>query len=116
MLVRGMDFTSSPSRRKSVTCVDCELNDQELVVLGFTDLALFEQFEKSVALSGHWIAGLDFPFGQSRTLVQNLGWPERWQDYVALIASMSRLEFVDLLQEYRAPRPKGEKEHFRNTT
>jgi hypothetical protein len=95
--------------------VDCELGDRELVVLGFTNLALFEQFEKSVASSGHWIAGLDFPFGQSRTLVQNLGWPERWEDYVALIATISRLEFVDLLKRYRTLRSKGDKEHFRNT-
>ena len=115
MIVRGMDFTSSPSRRKPITCANCELSEQELVVLGFSDLSSFDQFEKLIGSSGQWIAGLDFPFGQSRTLVKNLGWPDIWEGYVRLIASMSRPEFLTVLECYRSPRSKGDKEHFRKT-
>jgi Protein of unknown function (DUF429) len=115
MIVRGMDFTSRPSRRKPITCANCDLSDEELVTLGFSDLTSFDQFEKSIGSSGQWIAGLDFPFGQSRTLVKNLGWPNTWEAYVELIGRMSRPEFLSILERYRTPRSKGDKEHLRTT-
>jgi hypothetical protein len=74
-----------------------------------------EEFEEALTKPGPWIAGIDFPFGQSRRFVENIGWPKSWQGYVDLVGSLERQEFRKLLDDYRAGRPKGDKEHRRAT-
>ena len=64
---------------------------------------------------GPWIAGIDFPFGQSSTFISNIGWPTSWRDYVAHVSNMSRTEFRLALDKYRVGRPYGDKEHRRKT-
>jgi len=64
---------------------------------------------------GPWIAGLDFPFGQSSEFIRNIGWPRRWQGYVAHVGTMSRAEFRGYLDGYRKGRAPGDKEHRRYT-
>jgi hypothetical protein len=59
-----------------------------------------------------WIA-LDFPFGQPRTLIENLNWPNSWNGYVGVVESMTRQEFVGFLRKYQDRRHKGDKRHFR---
>ena len=34
----------------------------------------FAPFEEALKNPGPWIAGIDFPFGQSRTFIENIGW------------------------------------------
>jgi hypothetical protein len=80
-----------------------------------TKLPSFDQFEKLIGSSGQWIAGLDLPFGQSHTLIENLDWPRSWDGYVGLIAGMCRWEFKAILEEYKATRSERDKEHFRQT-
>jgi hypothetical protein len=115
MKVIGVDFTSTPSRRKPITCALCKYKKRRLTVLGYQDLQSFFEFEELLRRKGKWIAGLDFPFGQSRKLVTDLGWPTAWEDYVSLVGNMSRQQFVDVLEAYKAPREKGDKEHKRIT-
>jgi hypothetical protein len=65
---------------------------------------------------GPWIAGVDFPFGQSRTFIQNIGWPtDDWGSYVDFAASLGRKGFRDALDAYRHGRRSGDKEHRRGT-
>ena len=113
MKITGIDFTSVPSRKKPITTVSCLLDGQALRVLEFTDLTDFQSFEDFLNSPGPWLAGLDFPFGQSRKLIENLGWPVSWAEYVELVAKMSREEFIDLLEAYKLPRAPGDKEHLR---
>lgn len=109
----GIDFTSVPSHRKPITCVRARL---EGAALWFEDLQHFHgfaEFETFLSASGHWVAGIDFPFGQSRRLVENMGWPEAWASYVAKIAALDRAGFRSVLEDYKRDRPPGDKQHKR---
>jgi hypothetical protein len=115
MKIYGLDFTSAPSRRKPITCAQCRLNDGTLHLEAFGSLETFTAFERFLAQPGPWVAGIDFPFGQPRQLVENLGWPQTWAGYVRHLSGMSKREFDALLRDYRAGRPKGDKQHLRRT-
>ena len=115
MRILGIDFTSRPGRRKPLTCVEAELKGTTLQATGFREWASFEEFEAALLQPGPWIAGIDFPFGQSRRFVENIGWPESWEAYVELLKRLERAQFRQLLDDYRQPRPPGDKEHRRKT-
>lgn len=76
------------------------------------DFALFEDLLRK---SGPWIAGIDFPFGQSRTFIRNIGWPDSWAGYVEHSESLGRQSFREALDDYRRPRRSGDREHRRAT-
>jgi uncharacterized protein DUF429 len=115
MKIYGFDFTSSPSRKKPITCAVCELQDKQLWVQDCLRLPSFEDFEAFLCSDGPWLAALDFPFGQPRKLISNLGWPETWESYMQVIASMGKKEFEERLKRYRESRPAGDKLHLRAT-
>ncbi|WP_042778198.1 hypothetical protein [Sinorhizobium fredii] len=83
MRVLGIDFTSAPRRRKPITCVDCELKDDLLIVRSLIEWADFDGFEGALQEPGPWIAGIDLPFGQASRFIETIGWPKCWADYVA---------------------------------
>lgn len=66
-----------------------------------------------MATPGPWIAGMDFPFGQSRRLVENIGWPESWAGYVGEVARLDRSAFRTVLENYKRARAPGDKHHKR---
>jgi hypothetical protein len=113
--VLGIDFTSSPRRRKPLTCLQCTLKEGALVANGLEGWPSFDLFENVLQTPGPWIAGIDFPFGQSRTFVENIGWPGNWVDYATVAGSLGRAEFRATLKNYSAARPFGDKEHRRKT-
>lgn len=113
MHVYGVDFTSAPGPRKCLVVAHCRLDGDSLEVTDLLRLRRFDQLERSLESPGEWIAGFDFPFGQPRRLVRELDWPLEWQAYVRLVSGMSRKEFEDLLEMYKAARPRGDKEHRR---
>ncbi len=115
MKIYGLDFTSAPSRKKPITCAVCELHDKLLHVQDCLKLTSFEDFEAFLHADGPWLAALDFPFGQPRKLISNLDWPETWQGYMQVIASMGKKGFEETLQCYRDSRPVGDKQHLRAT-
>ena len=115
MRIYGIDFTSSPSRRKPITCAHCDLQDTVLTVKDCLTMLTFNEFEAFLRSDGPWLAAFDFPFGQPRKLIANLGWPRNWQDYMSIIASMSKAEFESTLLSYRATRLPGDKLHLRAT-
>jgi len=115
MKVYGIDFTSRPRKAKTITCAECYFDGQVLTLNTIDSLYNFAAFDAWLASPGPWIAGLDFPFGQSSKLINNLGWPREWSAYMALIAAMPREEFVQLLEDYKRDRAVGDKEHLRET-
>lgn len=115
MLIYGVDFTSRPSRRKPITCLECRLQGGVLTAGALESLTTFESFEALLQRPGPWIAGIDFPFGQPRKLVENLGWPQSWAGCAEHVGRMTRQEFRKTLDDYRASRPTGDKEHRRAT-
>ena len=115
MKVFGVDFTSRPRKAKPITCAECRFDGQTLSLTSIETFPSFATFENWLTTPGPWIAGMDFPFGQSHTLIQNLGWPRDWSTYMAMIAAISREEFVEQLEDYKRDREPGDKEHLRET-
>jgi hypothetical protein len=111
--VYGVDFTSRPTRSKPITHCCATYDGAVLAIREVRSLLDFDAFEDALAQPGPWVAGMDFPFGQSRKLVTNLGWPATWSGYMQSVAAMTRDEFVALLEAYKAPRPAGDREHPR---
>jgi hypothetical protein len=115
MIIKGLDFTSAPSRNKPITCARCRLTGTGLQVEQLDHLTDFSGFEHLLAQPGEWLLGCDFPFAQSRTLVENLHWPDAWTRYAGLVAGLTKSEFADVLNAYKKDRAKGDKEHRRET-
>lgn len=115
MKVYGIDFTSRPTRHKPITCLECELTGEHLQAGQLTTWEDFEGFEAALRRPGPWIAGIDFPFGQARRFIETIAWPRSWAGYVAHAQSLDREGFRAALDDYRASRPPGDKEHRRAT-
>lgn len=113
MRIFGLDFTSAPGRRKPITCAVCSLQDGLLTLHDCQSFPDFGQFEAFLRYPGPWCAALDFPFGLPRTLLTNLSWPERWEDYIQLVATMGKAQFEETLTGYCASRAPGDKHHLR---
>jgi hypothetical protein len=115
MRVYGIDFTSAPSRRKPLTCLACTFDDRFLRTETLEEWQDFLEFERALKRPGPWIAGIDFPFGQSRRFIDNIGWPADWAGYVRHAQSLGRAGFRKALDSYRGSRPDGDREHRRRT-
>lgn len=113
MKIYGLDFTSAPSVKKPITYAQCRLNEDGLFLENLGCLTSFDRFEAFLRQSGPWIAGIDFPFGQPRTLIENIGWPRTWNGYVSLVSRMTRTQFVEALTVYCRDRKVGDRHHLR---
>ena len=121
----GLDFTSAPAaataraaRRKDLMLAEGWLADGVLRIEGLRLLngprrGDFAQFEAWLRTPGPWVAGLDFPFGQPRELVEALGWPaDSWSSYVEHARGLGKAGFEVALLDYAAGQPAGRK-HLR---
>lgn len=113
MRIFGIDFNAAPDQRQSIACTSCVLESQVLHVHCLALLENIDSFENFLNSDGPWVAGIDFPFGQPRKLVKNLGWPMRWEGYVGRSEYLGSSGFETLLEEYRDPRPLGDKQYLR---
>jgi hypothetical protein len=113
MRIFGLDFTSAPRSTKPITCAHCNLNGDILQLETFETFRSFDSFEAFLARPGPWVAGLDFPFGQPRRLIENIGWPTSWEGYIRMLAGISKDKFRETLEEYCESRPTGDKQHLR---
>ena len=107
MRILGIDFTSRPRAGKPITCADGVLKSRVLSVSRVRRLADFPAFETLLREPGPWVGGFDFPFGLPRALLEQLGWPTAWPEYVAQVAGMQREAFRKLLAAVRRGRPMG---------
>jgi hypothetical protein len=115
MKIYGIDFTSAPNTKKAITYAQCYLSDKVLFLEYLGRLTSFGEFEDFLMEPGPWVAGLDFPFGQPRRLIENLHWPQTWNGYVSFVASLTKSQFADTLIKYCCGRNKGDKHHLRLT-
>lgn len=111
--VFGIDFTSAPSTRKPITCVRARFTGDALSVEDLVHMHDFIAFESLLATPGSWVAGMDFPFGQARRLVENIGWPNTWAGYVGEVSMLDRTAFRNVLEDYKRDRVPGDKHHKR---
>ena len=72
MKIYGIDFTSAPRQRKPITYAAGVLEGATLQIENVLPLSDFAGFEAFLAQPGPWVAGFDFPFGQSRVLIESL--------------------------------------------
>ncbi|MBP1804968.1 DUF429 domain-containing protein [Rubellimicrobium aerolatum] len=116
MRIYGIDFTSAPSRRKPICVAVCRLDGDRLIFERMGRLASLDAFEAALQEPGPWVAGFDFPFTQSRTFLRNMNWPEDWLAYADFLIGMDggKAQFRAALEDYKARREKGQKEHFRS--
>ena len=75
-----------------------------------TDFGGFEDF---LQRRGPWVCGMDFPFGQPRSLITALGWPESWEGYVGEVGALPKEAFEDKIRTDMAKRPPGSKWRYR---
>jgi hypothetical protein len=107
MRIYGLDFTSAPSKRKPLVAMSCTLEERTLRVEDGEVLANFEEFERFLEAGGPWTCGMDFPFGQPKQWVLDLGWPAFWKGYVKTVAEMSKEDFEAVVREYSRTRSEG---------
>ncbi|NUN65202.1 DUF429 domain-containing protein [Pseudanabaena biceps] len=115
MKIYGVDFTSAPSKAKPIALVEAWLEANTLHIQHFHRFTNFPDFMGFLTRSPVWIAGMDFPLGQPRRLIENMQWGKTWAEYVGLIGQMSKPEFVETLNQYRQGRANGDREHLRET-
>ena len=115
MDIYGIDFTSVPRRKKPITCLHCRLGGNELCVRTSAAWTEFAEFENMLAKPGFWIAGIDFPFGLPRRFVDDVGWPNTWQEYVLHAGSLGKERFEEEIKDYKRAQPDGQKEPRRRT-
>jgi hypothetical protein len=113
MRIYGLDFTSAPGRKKPLILLGCTLEGSLLRVEDSETLTDFGAFEDFLQGRGRWVCGMDFPFGQPRSLVAALGWPESWEGYVGEVGALPKDEFEDMIRADMATRPAGSKWRYR---
>jgi Protein of unknown function (DUF429) len=113
MKIYGLDFTSAPGRKKPLIVLGCRLEGGSLRIEDSQTLTDFGGFEDFLRTPGPWVCGMDFPFGQPRSLVSALGWPRDWEGYVGKVGELSREEFEDGIRSDMATRPPGSKWRYR---
>ena len=113
MRIYGLDFTSAPGRRKPLIVLGCTLEGDSLRVEDSERLTDFGGFEDFLQRRGPWVCGMDFPFGQPRSLIATLGWPESWEGYVGEVGRLPKEEFEDKIRADMELRPAGSKWRYR---
>ncbi|BBC25158.1 DUF429 domain-containing protein [Pseudanabaena sp. ABRG5-3] len=115
MKIYGIDFTSAPSKTKAIVLAESWIEVDILHIEKFHRFIDFCSFMEFLRRSPIWIAGVDFPLGQPRKLIENLQWGKTWAEYVQIVGQMSKAEFVATLNQYRQDRAIGDREHLRRT-
>lgn len=116
-MLLGCDFSSAPTRRKSIVVATGSLASGNQV-LGLRGLLRFDSLDAWVnwlAEQPQWIGAFDFPFSLPRELVEHLGWPTTWPELIARYAALERTEIRRLFAAFCAARPVGAKFAHRAT-
>ncbi len=118
-LIHGIDFTSAPRPRKPIVIATGRMDQGRLLITSIDQLPTFEAFEQFLRRDGPWIGAFDFPFGLSRELVVELGWPasgqQPWASLIRHLRSMTRSRMVEHFRGYCDARPAGSKFAHRAT-
>lgn len=109
MRVLGVDFTSAPRRAKPIVVARGVLDERRLHIDEIAHLDDFAGFEALLREPGPWVGGFDFPFGFSRELVVELGWPLAWPALIRHFAALDHASIETTFAAFRARRPVGGK-------
>jgi hypothetical protein len=126
MNIVGVDFSSSPTRRKPIVLAQTRLefdspqsmSEACLRLEGFERLESLDEFSLCIQRPGPWLGGFDFPFALPRELLQSLGWPpftapwsdaSAWVQHIEHLNGLSRAQLVAAFREFCGARPVGGK-------
>ena len=110
MPLMGVDFTSTPSRRKAITVAHGYLlTDGAILLDRFDAISDWPTFEKLLLSKGPWVGAFDFPFSLPRELIEHLGWPLDWAALVMHCAELTRSELRLTFKAFCDARPTGRK-------
>jgi Protein of unknown function (DUF429) len=110
----GVDFSSSPTRRKPITVAKgrlASLRGQPAVCLeSLLKIPSLESFKEWLNTRGPWLAAFDFPFALPLEFLRINGWPHAsWQAHIEHFAQLTRPEMVVHFKAFCDARPVGEK-------
>ncbi len=114
-LLLGVDFSSSPSRRKPIVMARGERAGTRVHLRSLETFETLDALGRWLAAPGHWVGGFDLPLGLPRELVQQLGWPQEWSACMRHYGQLSRAEIRDTFAAFCAARPAGAKWAHRAT-
>lgn len=114
MLV-GVDFTSSPTRRKPVVMAQGARIDDQVVLQGLLRFQSLEAFGRWLGEAVTWVGAFDLPFGLPRELVMHLHWPVDWLACMQQYAALPRAVVRECFAAFCAARPVGHKFAHRAT-
>jgi len=114
--VWGVDFTSAPRAKKPIVVIGAEVDGEKVTPLEHRTFTTLDTFATWLNTQPHGVIAIDAPFGQPRKLLENwhvIKGSRSWTDYVSRLSGLSKTDFADELDHYRALRPKGDKHHLR---
>lgn len=111
----GCDFSSSPSRKKPIVIAWGAASKGRVLLSRLERLDSLAAFETCLLQPAAWIGAFDLPFGLPRELVEKLGWPTVWRDYISRYTQMTRAEIRDSFAAFCNARPVGGKFAHRST-
>ena len=114
MQIIGVDFTSTPSRRKPITVANAELVGSELKILSQEEVTDWAGFEALLVRPGPWYGGFDLPFSQSRRFIENSQLPTTWEEFIDQLPP-EKLMWRKQLDDYKRDRCPGDRQHMRKT-
>lgn len=113
----GIDFTSAPSRKKSITVARGRLAGPVVRLETLDELTTWQDFETVLTGEGPWLGGFDFPFGLPRGFVDAL---QLGTTADAVMVELQRrcpqrMDFRALVDAWGGTRPAGQRLLHRQT-
>jgi hypothetical protein len=109
MRLIGCDFSSSPTRRKTIVLAHGHLHGSAVVLENLQRLESLEGFSQWLTTPDPWVGGFDLPFGLPRALLVALGWPLTWEASVRHFAALGRADIRAQFKAFCDARPAGGK-------
>lgn len=113
--ILGVDFSSSPSKRKRIAAALGQWRGGAVQLQSLTYFDSLNAFGEWLAAPAHWVGGFDLPFGLPRELVAALGWPQTWLACMQHYSALPRDEIRARFAAFCAARPVGGKFAHRAT-
>ncbi|MEY8874899.1 MAG: DUF429 domain-containing protein [Leptothrix sp. (in: b-proteobacteria)] len=122
-LLRGIDFSSRPTRRKPIVVAEGRFVDAgdsgvagttcppapQVQLLSLRRCADEAAFAALLREPGPWLGAFDLPFGLPRELVEALGWPTEWLALMRHYLAHDRAQIRATFAAFCAARPAGGK-------
>jgi hypothetical protein len=117
VLLAGVDFSCSPSRRKPVIVALGRREGVTLQLLALESFASLALFESWLATPGPWLGAFDFPFGLPRAFVEGNGLGASCAEVIASVHARcpTRMAWRALIDAWGNAQPAGSRLLHRRT-